>query len=251
MNRRQFLQVETTLIASALAGSSRADGTRTYVALSLIGDRLDIVTHRPQTGSNLDKNEHAALPLTDTLFDAAALKAVAESVEKSQSKASVVLLAASSPKLYARQEGLFDGSRLVIPDDIRAALAKEKATHLILLTKHRGEANLQSANGLFGSGKLEGLGFYIDSQHYFRRTDTGELAQGCLAPFVYIRLSLVDLQTFEVMKTEVVTKTATLSAARSSDMNPWNALTQKQKVEMLLEMLGDEVSRVVPTLVRV
>jgi len=83
-----------------------------------------------------------------------------------------------------------------------------------------------------------------------RRSDTRERGIGFLAPFVYIRLSLVDLKAAVVVREQVVTASATLSAAQAKNgFDPWDALNPAQKVETLGRMIEREVARVVPALI--
>jgi hypothetical protein len=77
----------------------------------------------------------------------------------------------------------------VIPDEIATVLKSSSGTHLIVLTKYRGEARLQAAQFNLDSGKLAGLGFYVDRQYRLSRTDTGQRGIGFPAPFVCIKLS--------------------------------------------------------------
>src|SRR5882672_4015577 len=235
-----------------LAGTAHAqtaNEARKYAVLSLIGDALSVISYQPRTGSSIDTNRHELIPITDGSFDKTALMATDAALRKIDAQASVVLLTSSSQSLYQEQEKLFSGSQLVLPDEIATVLKSSGATHLIILTKYRGEARLQAAQFNLGSGKLTGLGFYVDRQYRLSRSDTGERSVGFLAPFVYFKISLVDVATLAVLREEIATATTTLSAARSKDADPWNVLTPGQKVERINSMTRGEVSRAVPVLV--
>lgn len=164
-----------------LAGASHAQssgeaGVRKYAVLSLIGDALNVVIYQLTTGSNNDTNRHESIPFPDAPFDKAALLAADAALRRSDAKASVVLLTPSSKALCQEQERLFSGSQAILPDDVAAALKAAGATHLVLLTKYRGDAHLAAERTNLGTGKLEGLGFYVDRVLRLKRADTGEEA---------------------------------------------------------------------------
>ena len=81
---------------------------------------------------------------------------------------------------------------------------------------------------------VAGPGYYVDRDLWISRSDTGERAQGFLAPFVYIRVSLIDLATSAILRHELITESLVLSAARSKQGDdPWGVLSAEEKVAQL------------------
>ncbi len=234
------------------AGPAQADDrvvARRYAVLSLIGDTMNVVTYQPAVAGNTDRNRREAYPIPGGVFDRAALLAADEALRRQDPHADVILLAAS-PSLYADAEKLADGSRLVLPADLVGVLKARAATHLVLIRKHRANARLQAAGTLLGSGKLEGVGFYIDREQVMTRSDTGQRGEGFLGPYVYIRLALFDLATGAMVREEPVTGSTTVAASRSaSDGDPWTALPDDQKVNVLRGLVAREVGLALPRLV--
>jgi len=232
--------------AIVAAPVSAADAQRHFAVLSLIGDALTVVTYEGATGTHLDRNQHQSLPVKDPVFDQAALFAVDDALKLRAPGATVQLLGAA-PSMYEHEERFFKGSTAVLPPELRKGMAG--ATHLILITKHRDEARLKTAQGAIGAGSIEGLGFYIDKVIWMTRSDTGESAQGMLGPFVYIKASLIDLQSSSVLSQRQITASTTLSAGRAEKgINPWDALPAAKKVEILRNIINEELTRVVPEL---
>jgi hypothetical protein len=235
-----------------LAAQAHAAGSEApcYALLSLIGDKLDIVFYQPQTGSSIESNRHEVLPIDDPLFDNTAVSAAGDAVRKLVPAAALVALNSRSPALFARQHEFFDDqdAAVALPDAIRAALKKESATHLILITKHRGDATIAFQNLYDGSGKLEGLGYYIDGA---TRTNPmpgegGETRRGYLAPYAYMKVSLIDAQTSKVMGKQIVKASQALSAAGVKESaSPWDAMTNQQKVRTIDQMIRREITRMV------
>ena len=247
---RIFLAAWILLLLSTAGRVSAENEARVYVVLSLVGDQINVVNYQRTTGSGLDRNLHRSIPVKDGVFDKDVLLAADAALKRQDAGALVKLIVSSAPDLFEHQDRFFDGGRVALPKQIDSAARTSGATHLVLVTKHRAEAALQMMNDKVGSGKLEGLGFYVDNEKVTKRTDTGEVGRGFLAAFVYIKVSLVDLNTSMVVQEQPVTATAALSAASAKEgVDPWDALSPAEKVEMLQRMIKLELARVVPQII--
>ena len=236
------------LVCMVIAGAAHAQ-TRSYAVVSLVGDKLDVVTYQMATGSSVDRNVHEPLPVTDGYFDDAALLASEKALARIDAKAKISLFAASSPSWYADQARFFDGTKAVLPADLTAALRTEGATHLLLITKYRGDARLQAYRTKLGSGKLEGLGFYIDHSMKMITRDTLKRSVGFLAAYSYVRLSLIDLASSTVMRSQTTIASRLNSTARGEGFDPWQAMTPGEKLMNVRELLEGEIARLVPEVV--
>lgn len=97
----------------------------TFAFLSLIGDKLDIVTAQAQTGSRIDQNRREPpVAILDPVFDNVAPTAAGEAVRKVIPRAELAILNSRSSVLFEKQRDLFDekGGVMGIPDAIRTAL---------------------------------------------------------------------------------------------------------------------------------
>lgn len=238
-----------------LAAPAAMPDVPTYAFLSLIGDKLEIVIAQPQIGSRIDKNRREPpLIIQDPIFDNAAATAAGEAVRKVIPRAELAILNSRSPVLFEKQRDLFEEKNgvIAIPDAIRTALQNEKATYLILITKHRDEAQFQFTNTSEGTGTLEGLGFYLDGATGTRRGDTGESGRGYIAPYVYAKVSLVDVQTSKVIKKQTIKASMAISSARAREnlADPWAALTSAEKVSAINRLIQREIARVIPQLLK-
>ena len=231
------------LLALAL-GASGADG-RKYAVLSLVGDQLLITQPGSVGGSRANRNFVA---MTGPALDREAVFAVEDALKRRDREAQVMLLGASDPALFEAQRRVLDqeGSTLAFLPAIKGVVEKAGATHLILVSKHRGEARLRVADGNIGSGTLEGLGFYLDSTTRMRNTRSGEMSHGFIAPFAYMRVSLVDLATGAVLREENVIASTTV-ASQKADAT-WQILTGEEKARILRTLMRREIDRVVPAL---
>ena len=224
------------------------EAPRRYAVLSLIGDSMTVVVYVMETGTHLDRNRQEPVSLGSDLLDRAALNAVQQSLKQIDARSPVLLFLGTSPELFGDPSKLFDGKRLLLSQDLSEAMKGGGATHLLLLTRYRAEARIQAVDRTVGSGKLEGLGFYIDGYLRTRRSDNGVAGQGFLAPYVYLRILLVDLATSMIDREEVITWTTMLSAARGATDDP-RAVLAGEQLKFLVDALTREISRVVPSLV--
>lgn len=247
MTKRMFLGL-LLLVASLGAGAADAGH---YAILSLVGDRLLVVTRELATGSRLDRNTRQFVPLPDNALDRSMGLAIDEAIHRSQPAAVTTLLAPKDPSLFAaaaRDDG--PASLEAILEAVRPMVAGTGATHLVLVTKQRHAAMLRLRDGLVGSGFLEGLGFYVDHGTFARSVDTNEAERGFIAPFTYVNVALVDLASGRVLSEERVIGSSAYTTGNTSIGNAWQALTAQQKAQRLAEVMRSESERVIPQLLR-
>lgn len=173
-SRRTLSFVLAFALAGGLATARAADpAPQNYGVMSLIGDQISIVTYRPAVGSSLDVNQKQAVAMTDDSFDRAAVAAADDAIKRAVPGAAATLLLVSDKELYARQGELFesDEQSKALIDTIGAHLKDKSVRYLVLITKFRSETRMQFARDRVGSGKLSGLGFYLD---YSKRTTRGD-----------------------------------------------------------------------------
>jgi len=230
-------------------GDAHAD-ERKYAVLSLIGDGMLISEWVPATGARLDNNQKQFIPISEGVFDKAALLSINSALKRIDATATPVLLFARERSLYEAQNRMLDGNGKSVDllEHVRALLRGSSATHLILVTKLRHEARLKMADQTVGSGTLEGVGFYIDSSMKTVFRDSREMGSGLLAPFAYFRVELIDLSRNEVVSEQRVVASTTTSARSTSAEHAWNALSGSDKVRVLREMVTEEAAAVIPKL---
>ena len=236
------------LAAASLAASAQE---RQYAVLSLVGDQLLIVQREMATGSRLDQNIRHPIPMPAGTLDRAVLLAVDEAIRREQPSARPVLLATRDPALYAVAEKSLDsGGTARVFEAVRPVVAGAKATHLILVTKHRHRAMIRLMGGHVGTGWLEGLGFYVDhgnGENSFRATDT---ERGFISPFTYFKISVIDLARGTGVAEDYAIGSIAHSVPTGQIGNAWKALTEEEKDRQLTALIREETARVLPKLVK-
>jgi hypothetical protein len=236
-------------VLHGVAGPAHAaEGARKFAALSVLGDSIQVVVYEGKTGSHLDRNQRDAMPVGD-LLDRTALLAVDAGLKKADPARAVSLLLLPVQKTAAGREGLLDGTRFVPTEAVTAALKQAAATHLLLVSKHRAPASLQADSVSFGNGQLEGVGFYIDTALKVRSGKDESSSAGFLAPYAYIKVSLVDVASGQVLQQQTIRASAAYANDKGAGGDPWDALSSDRKAEVLRTLIRDEVVRVVPPMV--
>jgi hypothetical protein len=223
---------------------------RKLAIVSVMGDRMTVVTHRPEVGSGIDQNQRQTILLNDASFDRIAVTSATEAIIKAIPQGAPEIVAISMP---GEQDTLswLAGNRFEPPADLRTSLAATGATHLLLVTRHRAASTLKARNASLGSGHLEGLGFYIDHQKRMKRSDTGEIGSGFLAPFAYFKVCMIDVAAGEIERERAITASTTYSAARNKEgVNPWDALSAAEKIAALNKLIRSEIGKIVPEMLR-
>jgi hypothetical protein len=247
VTRRQLM---AALVTPSLAARPVQAQARRYAALSLLADQFDVVYARESTGSHFDRNRRRSFDAGAGTFDRIALQAVQRALQSAEPGTQLTMLSLpTTSRLYQEPDRIFDGKSVVLPGAVVDALDTAKATHLLLLTKVRADALVPLVDGATGFGTVRGLGFYVDANTRFTLRSTGETSAGVLAPFAYMRLSLVDVATGDIVRDQLVRAMRPYFAAGVSVVDPWDVLNADQKVEALKQLLESEVGKAVPTLI--
>ncbi len=246
--KRLLCLVGWTLVWAPVGHAAGGD-LRTYAVMSLIGDRISVVGHQDTVGSHTDMNKKETIALDGHVLDNVAMKAVSDAIKRLDAPATVVLLAASDPKLYEMQDKLFeqkDGSAPLL-DSLKSLLRDQHATHLIPITKHRDEAALRMSAGYVGSGRIEGVGFYLDASYNYRGLPS---AKGFLAPFAYLKITLVDAKDMDVVREKVAENSYSVGTVRAKgSLNPWDAMTSKEKVSAMRTVINRAIANAMPEVI--
>jgi hypothetical protein len=221
---------------------------RSYAVISEVAREVSVVSFQPSTGSNMNQNRRQRLPVPDGAFDKVALLAAQQAIKNTAAAAGVWLLAPAESDFFDGLRSYAVGDTVKLPADLAAALQENRSSHLLLVSRHRAEAQFRFVQLTDGTGLLDGLGFYVDRSARVKNLDTRETGQGYLAPYVHVRATLIDTATSKVLNTQTTQASRVFSAGEAKDGsgNPWEALTAAEKMATLRDMLRDEVTRLVP-----
>ena len=227
---------------------------RTYAILSLAGDAITAATWVNGTGTKMDATDYQIFPMNNTTFDEAAIRAASAAVQQVQPGATPFLMLSTDPELHQAQNAMFDHpERNQANRDYLKSLWKDHpVSHLILITKYRATPEMKFMQQSEGTGKVEGLGFYMNNEvtvtSYTEKNN--QTSQGVLMPYAYLKLRLIDTSTMQVVR-EVNRKESelvTYDIEEERAVRTWEALTPKQKVSYLDGLVRRAVTASVPKL---
>ncbi len=252
MKRRNWIQI---LLVANLFVLSAADGATTtapqeYAVLSLIGDNLTVAQFSTTTGTIVNKTPRILVPVKTPILDDVALLAVEDVVKKTDAGARLDLLSSNDPVLYKFQNDLFNntGDSAAAQTALRTVLKNTTAERLILVSKHRADAYFRLVGSQIGEGKLEGLGYYIDNTVSIRMVDSGATGVGFLAPFAYVKVSLLNARTLQVLRTKSIIESEVIANAGSAEANlsAWQVLSQQKKIDHTTELIRRVIQQAIP-----
>jgi len=236
------------LLCLAFAASNGTSAADSYVIMSLVGDRVTVITSERQVGSNLDLNRQQVIAVNGRSLDDFAARVADTTIEKIRPSASVTMLRANDPALYALRNSWLDADAVDVKTLISSVapfVPPSSDARLLLVAPYRAELELKTDRGYaFTGSKIAGLGFYAGagSQKYGER----EIGAAFLGVFANFQLLLINLRTSAVEAHERVTAGETYSSSMAPDRNPINALSDAKKTEALQELMKREIERVLP-----
>jgi len=253
MNPSKVVLVLMSSVLLLLPGLSQAQAKpRSYAVMSLIGNSISLAQYLPETGSRIEGDNRSIIEIKDTVFDNAAVLSANATIKKMDPLAQTHLMLTQDQGLYKAQNEMFDAvdANKDNREFLKSLLKARAVTHLVLITKYRGEAWLRLEESYTGHGRLEGLGFYIDDTLVTRNTKTLNTATGIIAPFAYVKLRLIDAATLDVLNEKYVRESQVVGNANATanGMYTWNILTGKEKIAYLQGLLAKAMDEAMPRL---
>jgi hypothetical protein len=233
------------LVSLQAVGQTRIGGERVYGVVSLVADHLTVTGFESTTGTHIAANPTERIPLQSDSLERSVLRAAHKALTEAGAGRVVPLLIGDG-NLYEQQGRLVSGGRAVLPSSLSQTLQTQQATHLVLVTKHRADARMKTGVETLGSGRVEGLGFYVDRVTPRRSVGSGDRTVGYIAPHAYLRVWLIDLSggrvvgQRDVLESEVVTPREDQGGA-----DPWKWMDNEAKMKALDALIGTGVSRAV------
>ncbi|MEO5732181.1 MAG: hypothetical protein ABIN96_00310 [Rubrivivax sp.] len=223
-----------------------------YAVVSEVGQQLQVVGFKEQTGTRLDSNLRSRINLTGGALDKVALLATQRALNRAAPGAPVFMVSPLDVELFSAIGNPVVGQMLQLPADLAAALKQQGSTRLPLINRREADTNFQALDNRLGSGRITGPGFYVERTTVIRNVDKGESAQGFLPTFAYLNLSPVDLRDGRVLATQPVTDSRLDIAPVSTDSgHPWDSVSNDYKMANLQLLVRVAVEQTVPVLLNV
>ncbi len=242
------------LLALAAPATWAQTTMKSVGVFSLLGDSVQVAvsTDAPKD-TRIERTERYAVEAKGIGFDNIALRAFRDTLKKAQPNALVELYKSPTPLTPEEQRAIAEGAtNAELPAWIVQTIDAKRLSHIILITRNRGEVNIRTGDGVsIGRGSAMGIGYYIDTLYTVQNKTTGALSTGALAPYVHVKLTLMDAQSGAVLKTYNMREGALLATSQGQvSTDPWTYLTADQKVSTLRDYVEQNMGRAAPDLLR-
>jgi hypothetical protein len=249
--RRWVFGLGAALALGATASAQQAPGSSgalppTYALLSLVGDQFTVVIRREETGSRLDQNVRRSYPIDGATLDDIALGVAEDVVKRLKPVSPVLRFSIRDPRLFELQDKLLVDS--TESRALRAALGKLSRDHqvarLVVVTKLRDDAQFKLRNTTTGTGKISGLGFYVDPYRRPHEVETSERASEFLGPFAYVTVTVLNAESMAPIRSVPARESEMEVPVHSSGaVSAWDTLTPEAKVDALERVLRRAVEK--------
>jgi len=218
-----------------------------FAGLSLLGDSVQLINLTPARGDTAQSGEWASTPAGG--LDNAVLQALNGAVKASGQGREIKLYTSSTRSLFGDPANLFVDGKLSLPGKLGEAVRQSGASKLLLVTRSRQEPALAAALPARILATLEGPGFVLDQRPSAQIGFDGQSGLPVFAPYVSIRVALIDLSDLKLRREQSLAVAARLPVQRESAANPWAATTPEQRVQALEALIEAELPRAVKSLV--
>jgi hypothetical protein len=236
------------------AAAARAQAAApSYAVISLLADRISMVTYQQSTGSRLDTNRKKEVPMPDDSLDGIAAFAADDAIRKLQPAAQTRLFATRDARLLALQDQALDIAELPaeLVEGVKGLVAKSNAERLVVISRQRDETRIRFYDGHLGTGRVYGVGFYVDPVTEVLHRDTGQYTTGYVGSYAYVKVNVYELATLRPVADARTRATRVFTAAGSKTaVVAWEALSGAERFEALRAVVREAVADAIPKVIR-
>jgi hypothetical protein len=221
-----------------------------YAIVSLIGGELTVVGAQPVSSTNLDRNNYSAVPLPDGVFDRTVFNAVDRAVlaRKRQDTTSMLRMpVADARAVFVDSSDPARGVAMVVAA-VQPTATQAGMERLVIIAPFRAVPMMATRDGHFGTGRVAGLGLYVDRMTWMELEKSGDAYPGFLGLFANFRVLVVDVRNGAVLADDYVTTGTTYTATQSNSRDPMTAISGEEKLRVLQFLTTREIARVLPPL---
>jgi hypothetical protein len=246
--KRRLLVLALATVTPLLYAQNSIVVLKTVGVFSLLGDSVQATaaTDPVITATRIDRQASESLEFKGIGFDLIAIRVARESIQRAQPAATVIGFRAPAPLTVAEQRAVAEGAtKAELPGWILKTIEANRLSHLLLVTRARGTMEARTGdNDAIGRGQVEGIGFFMDTLYKMRNVTTGNISTGLLAPYVQIRLTLMDAQSGDIVAIQDI-KDAFAYASRDAQpkADPWTFMPAEEKMKTLRGMVEEGIAR--------
>ncbi|WP_422016473.1 hypothetical protein [Roseateles sp.] len=218
-----------------------------FAVLSLLGDDVQLIYLTPARGDTAQSGEWKAKPAGD--LDNTVLQVMDSAIKDSAKGREAKLYTSTTRSLFGDPASLFINGKLNLPDNLSEAVRQSGAAHLLLVIRNRQDPGLAAALPARISSMLDGPGFVVDQRPSGQIGFDGQGGLPVLAPYVSIRIALIDLRDLKLKRERSMAVARRLQVTPEMGANPWAATTAEQRMKGLEALIEIELPAAVKALI--
>jgi hypothetical protein len=134
--------------------------------------------------------------------------------------------------------------RAELPRWVSNAASETALSHVLLVTSNSGVMHFRTGlSEVVGSDRVTGIGFVVSGAGRTKNYNTGTASTGYLAPFVQLRLTLVDLSGPRVAHSASLSEGYIVGAPVAEAPDPWRFMSRSEKTLALQQLLRQVITR--------
>jgi hypothetical protein len=239
--RRSLLICSVSLLVAHAQARAGVSAWRVGV-FSLLGNSVRVVARELQE-----------VMFKDVGMDDIVLR-TAENVLHAQLPQTQVILQRAAEQVNINDQleiGTQAGRRGELPDWITQVATTERLTHVLLITSNIGAMEFRTGmTQVVGNNRVTGIGFYVGADGRTTNSRTGAVSSGYLAPFVQLRLSLIDVSQRSVVASTSLSDGFIVGPPEVEASDPWKFMSRAEKTRALQQLLASNVQRGVEDLIK-
>jgi hypothetical protein len=219
---------------------------------SFLGDGVDVTSADDiPRDTRIERTSRQVLEFTNIGFDLIALRSAREALEQQVPAAKVHLYRSPSSMSTDQQRTLASGAaNAELPAWMVKVINDNKLTHLLIITRNRGPMSARTGDGdVIGRGAVDGIGFYMDTLYTIKNETTGALSTGLLAPYMIVKVQLMDAMSGDMVATYDIRESFAYGAPDTQvRADPWSFMPAEVKIKTLRDMVEGGMKRAMPEL---
>lgn len=218
--------------------------------LSVVGEPLSLITGPGGADPGADASPGRQERLDGAAIDKLVLASAEKALRKARPQLKPMPLVAKDLSLHAAQDELFTApdAHATARAGLQSWLREAQVSKLLLITRFRAEPISPLPRAQLGNTPIAGLGFYLE----YRGAKDGARTSRALsyvAPFAYLKVSLIDADTLRVERSATATDARTLALrGTGTSLQLRDALDAQETLTQLTRVTDDALNRAISLL---
>jgi hypothetical protein len=237
-----------SITALVLAASGGTVAAQDYAIASLIGSQFSVAYTGSVTGTRIPEGI-PAVPVTEPVFDEAALESVASVLRRAGPQGKLVRLTISDAAIVeSARTAPSPNTRAfnAIVEPLAAAARAHSAARLVLVMPYRDDVMVLTNHHSRGIGKAAGIGAYFDPAVSLGQVRMAH-DNGYLGVFANFRIVVIDTQSGRMTATDTVAKGHAYFLSGSPDPYRFDAVPAKDRVAKIVDLVRSGIEERLPT----